>query len=156
MEFTPFDGKLDEESSFTPFTGELDKDSFVPFNGQLDQTAPAKGGKGASSIPGAEAFDANPPKVKEDDLGTKSLGVLEGAATAITGGVAPFLGMFGSAQDTFRQGVKNLVTGNHDEQVDFRKRADEIAAGLTYQPRTETGQTLAENYLKPIGEGLQA
>lgn len=144
----PFAGVASTTQSDDPFAGVASVASSTdPFEGVA---APVKG---SSSIPGSKPYIQDKT---EKSLGDKSLGLLEAGATALTGTAAWAGGLFGGAQDAFRQGLSNVITGDHSKQVDFKKRADEIAAGLTYEPKGDAGQAYVQKYVQPLGDTMQA
>lgn len=69
----------------------------------------------------------------ERSLGENLVGAGETALTAVTGAVAPFLGVG-------RGVVENIATGG-GQRVD----RPELAQGFTYQPRTAAGQEMVES-----------
>lgn len=116
MEFTPFDGELDKEpSSFVPFTGKLD-----------DPSAPSTGGK-------------------EDELGDKSIGLLEAGAGLVAGMPSQIAGGL--------YGLGALVSGQGLGEAARRvEAAQESNFGMgRFKPSTKKGQ----EYLDKAGQLLE-
>lgn len=93
------------------------------------------------SIPGAETYDAR-PQAAPPTLGEQVIGAGEAALSAGTGIVGGTVGAIGGTGAGLVKSFTNPTPGLTGLQ-EMSKGAEEGAAALTYQPRTEAGQSQA-------------
>jgi uncharacterized protein YoxC len=77
-------------------------------------------------------------------LGQQAIGAGETALTALTGATGGTLGMIGGTLKGLADEIRAGEFGSYEAADRIEKKANELAAALTYQPRTEAGQEMVQ------------
>ena len=85
-----------------------------------------------------------PEQQDQAGLGEKAIGAAETALTAATGATGGTIGMIGGTLQQLADEIRSGEFGSYEAADRIEKRANELAAALTYQPRTESGQEMTQ------------
>lgn len=89
---------------------------------------------------------------EEPSFGEKAIGAGEAALTTATGMTGGAIGMIGGSLQGIIDEIRTGEFGSNEAANRIEKKAMDLMAKLTYQPKTETGQ----GYVESIGEASQS
>lgn len=139
----------------------MDAPPALPPGFELDSTEPIEFKGGRAQIPGpvrgmsAPAATAAPvPEMAGMSLSRKVLGGLEAALSVVTGLTGGSVGMAGGLVEGLAKIVQNGKFGTAAGANEVEATMAQRSGDLTYQPRTDAGQAIMQNYVAPVGAAL--
>lgn len=140
---------------------EMDAPPALPPGFELDSSEPVEFKGGKAQIPGpvrgmnAPAATATPvPELRGMSLSRKVLGGLEAALSVVTGLTGGSVGAAGGLVEGLAKIVQNGKFGTAAGANEVEATMAQRAGDLTYEPRTDAGQAIMQNYVAPVGAAL--